>query len=137
MNNNADMLSKAEQIARKSHHGQYRRDGRTPYIKHVETVVSKVNSVDEKTVAWLHDVIEDTDVTAKDLLDAGFDAKIVHAVTLLTKTEGYDYIEYMRAIKVNPLAKAVKIADMQSNLADSPTKKQIERYSSGILYLKT
>lgn len=98
-------------------------------------MVSRVNSVEEKIVAWLHDVIEDTTVTAKDLLERGFSQRIVDAVVLLTKTEGYDYIEYMRAIKLNALARVVKIADMRSNLADTPTKNQIKRYTNGILYL--
>lgn len=131
------MLIKMEQLARKAHANQFRRDNTTPYIKHVENVASRVNNDEEKIVAWGHDLIEDTDVTAKDLLDMGFDSHIVKAIELLTKTEGYDYIEYMRNIKLNSLAKAVKIADMRSNLADTPTRKQIERYSNGILYLST
>lgn len=131
------MLAKAEEVARKAHKNQFRRDKITPYIKHVESVVSRLKSDEEKTVAWLHDVVEDTDVTLEDLIEMGFDNNIVKAVELVTKTEGYDYIEYMRNIKVNPLAKAVKIADMRSNLADTPTKKQINRYSDAILYLST
>ncbi len=132
-----EQLAKAEIVARKAHEGQYRRDGVTPYIKHVEAVVSRVSTPQEKIVAWLHDVIEDTNVTKEDLLDMGFDGQIVKAVVLLTKTEGYDLQKYLEAIKANPLAKMVKVADMRSNLADSPTKKQIERYSNGILYLTT
>lgn len=132
-----EQLVKAEQVARKAHDGQFRRDKITPYIKHVEAVVSRVSSVDEKIVAWLHDVVEDTSVTAQDLLQMGFDRAIVDAVVLLTKTEGYDLQKYLEAIKANPLAKAVKIADMRSNLADTPTKKQRERYSDGILFLTT
>lgn len=131
------MLIKAEEVARNAHLTQFRRDKVTPYIKHVESVVDKVKNDDEKIVAWLHDVIEDTPTTSKDLLDMGFDKDIVSAVELLTKTEGYDYIEYMRNIKLNKLARTVKIADMRANLADTPTKKQIERYSNGILYLTT
>ncbi len=131
------MLVKAEEVARKAHQAQFRRDRITPYIKHVESVVSRVNTDEEKIVAWLHDVPEDTPTTSKDLLDMGFDKDIIHAVELLTKTEGYDYIEYMRKIKLNKLARTVKIADMRANLADTPTKKQIERYSNGILYLTT
>jgi (p)ppGpp synthase/HD superfamily hydrolase len=132
-----EQLVKAEQVARKAHEGQYRRDGITPYIKHVEAVVSRVSSVDEKIVAWLHDVVEDTSVTAKDLIEMGFDRALIDAVVLLTKTEGYDLQNYLEAIKRNPVAKAVKIADMRANLADTPTKKQRERYSNGILFLTT
>lgn len=130
-----EMLLKAEEVSRQAHSKQYRFDKKTPYIKHVEDVVKRVSSTDEKIVAWLHDVVEDTEITSDDLLNMGFDKSLIEAVVLLTKTEGYDYIEYMREIKRNPLAKAVKLADMRSNLADTPTKKQIERYTNGILYL--
>ena len=132
-----EQLKKAEEVARQAHSGQFRRDGITPYIKHVEAVAGRVSSDDERIVAWLHDVVEDTNVTAKDLVEMGFDKPIVDAVVLLTKTEGYDLQTYLAAIKANSLAKAVKIADMRSNLADTPTKKQRERYSNGILYLTT
>ena len=132
---NEEMLVKAEEVARKAHNGQFRFDKKTPYIKHVEDVMCRVDNIQEKIVAALHDTIEDSDVTEQSLLDMGFDKKIVDAVVLLTKTEGYDYINYMRSIKLNPLAKAVKIADMRANLADTPTKNQIKRYSDGILYL--
>lgn len=130
-------LFKAEEVAREAHRGQTRRDGSTPYIKHVEAVVSRVNGESEKTVAWLHDVPEDTNVTVSELTNMGFDHQIVNAVMLLTKEAGYDLDEYLKAIKANPLAKAVKIADMRSNLADTPTKRQRERYSDGILFLTT
>jgi len=132
-----EQLVKAEDVARKAHDGQHRRDGSTPYIKHVEAVVSRVTGESEKTVAWLHDVVEDTDITQAHLLEMGFDVQIVNAVMLLTKYVGYDPKKYLDDIKQNRLAKAVKIADMRSNLADSPTRKQIERYSNGILFLTT
>jgi (p)ppGpp synthase/HD superfamily hydrolase len=132
-----NMLKLAENVARDAHTGQYRRDGITPYIKHVEAVVERLHSDDEKIVGWLHDTVEDTDVTLQELRELGFAAHIIEAVRLLTKTEGYDLQKYLEAIKANPLAKAVKIADMRSNLADTPTKKQRERYSNGILYLTT
>lgn len=131
------MLIKAEELARKAHSNQFRRDNITPYIKHVESVVDRVSNADEKIVAWLHDVAEDTPFTVKDLLNLGFDQDIIKAVELLTKTTGYDYIEYMKNIKLNKLARVVKIADMRSNLSDTPTQRQIKRYSNGILYLFT
>lgn len=132
-----EMLIKAEELARKAHSNQFRRDNITPYIKHVESVVDRVSNADEKIVAWLHDVAEDTPFTVKDLLNLGFDQDIIKAVELLTKTTGYDYIEYMKNIKLNKLARVVKIADMRSNLSDTPTQRQIKRYSNGILYLFT
>ena len=132
-----EQLVKAEAVARQAHKGITRRDKITPYIKHVEAVVAKLQTTEQKIVGWLHDVIEDTSTTAQDLLDMGFDKNLIDAVVLVTKEEGYDYNEYMQRIKANPLAKAVKIADMRANLADTPSKNQIKRYSDGILYLTT
>ena len=130
-----EMLKLAEKTARQFHAGQYRRDGITPYIKHVEDVVERLHTPEEKIVGFCHDLLEDTPVTAKDLLNIEIDEKLVDAVVLLTKTPGYDYNEYMRKIKSNPLARAVKLADMRANMADTPTKNQVKRYLDGILYL--
>ncbi len=132
-----EQLVKIEAIARERFRGIYRRDGITPYIKHVEDVASRVHSIEEKIVAWGHDLIEDTKTTAEELLEMGFSKHLVEAIVLLTKVEGYDLQKYLEAIKRNPLARAVKLADMRSNLADTPTKNQIKRYSDGILYLTT
>lgn len=132
-----EQLSLAEALAKKKHKGQFRRDGITPYLRHVDDVADRVHTTEEKIVARLHDIIEDTDTTKNDLLLMGFSPKFVDAVVLLTKHDGYVYEDYMKAIKANPLAKVVKIADMRANLADSPTKNQIRRYSDGILYLTT
>lgn len=127
----------AERIARQAHEGQFRRDGTTPYVKHPEAVASRVESEDAKAVAWLHDVIEDTDVDASSLLDAGVPNPVVEAVTLLTKSPDVPYEDYLKRIQKNPLARYVKIADMLSNLADSPSEKQIVKYAKGLLILHT
>ena len=132
-----EQLLKIEELATLKHGKQYRRDGITPYIKHVQAVVDRLHNIKGKIAGWGHYLIEDTDVTAQDLLDMGIDKDIVEAIVRVTKEEGYDYQQYMARINANPLAKAVKIADMRANLADTPTKTQIERYSDGILYLMT
>jgi len=125
----------AENIAREAHEGQTRRDGETPYITHPEAVASRVDSPDLKVIAWLHDVIEDTPLTAKDLIDKGIKEDHVEAVLLLTKKKGVPNIEYWGLIKENPLARKVKVADMLTNLADDPTDHQIENYAKGLEYL--
>ncbi len=62
----------AENIARKVHQGQFRRDGITPYIVHPERVARRLSEDSEaQAVAWLHDVLEDTGVSEKFLIDAG------------------------------------------------------------------
>ena len=83
----------------------------------------------------LHDVLEDTKTTAHDLLNAGIDEDVVVAVQILTKHPSRSYDEYLKLVKLNDLARHVKIADMLSNLSDSPTIKQIRKYATGLLFL--
>ena len=126
----------AENIARKAHQGQYRKDGITPYITHPERVADRLSTdTDAQTVAWLHDVLEDTGVSEASLIAAGIAENIVLAVTLLTKSDGIDYEDYLIKVRDNDLALKVKIEDMLDNLLDSPTKKQIVKYARGLLIL--
>jgi (p)ppGpp synthase/HD superfamily hydrolase len=124
-------------IALSAHANQYRRNGYTPYIEHPYAVADRVEHLGYKyiCVALLHDVLEDTKVTANDLLAAGVEEDIVVAVQLLTKHPSCSYDEYLKLVKFNNLACHVKIADMLSNLADSPTNKQIRKYATGLLFL--
>lgn len=132
-----EQLNKAIEIAKKAHDGQYRRDGVTPYYNHVEAVMQRASKYGIKysIVAALHDIIEDTKVTAADLFYEGFDADIIIAVELLTKKENVSYFDYLKQIKNNELAKRVKIADMISNLSDDPTDGQVYKYSRGLNFL--
>jgi (p)ppGpp synthase/HD superfamily hydrolase len=131
----AALVAAAEQIARNAHSGQYRRDGITPYIVHPESVASRVNTAEEKATAWLHDVLEDTSVTQEDLLSSGIPENVITAVVTMTKIAGISYTDYLVNVKENPIARVVKIADMNSNLADTPTPKQIAKYSEGLKFL--
>jgi len=130
-------IDKARLIAISAHSGQFRRDGKTPYIEHPYAVADRVEHLGYKyiCVALLHDVLEDTKVTAHDLLTAGIQEDIVAAVQILTKHPSRNYDEYIKLVKFNNLACHVKIADMLSNLADSPTNKQIHKYAHGLLFL--
>jgi (p)ppGpp synthase/HD superfamily hydrolase len=128
----------AREIATLAHRGQYRRDGITAYIHHPEAVVERVRHLgdDYMAVAWLHDVLEDTDYTVEMMLDKGIQPHIIEAVQLLSKTDiSLGYLDYLRKLKANSLARWVKIADMISNLADNPTPKQIKKYAQGLLFL--
>jgi (p)ppGpp synthase/HD superfamily hydrolase len=122
-------------IATQAHYGQFRRDGVTPYIAHPEAVAGRLTTFDEKAVAWLHDVIEDTSIQGFQLLNKGVPARIVGAVVDITKYPGESITIYYERVKKNPLAKAVKIEDMLHNLSDTPTKKQIIKYAKGLLFL--
>ena len=139
--------SLAQKIARRKHAGQTRRDRVTPYIIHIERVAHRASSlarcvpsigVDCADAAWLHDVLEDTDTTARELIQLGVRRSVVDAVVLLTKPpKGSEFsLEYyLEKIRDNDIARTVKIADMIDNLADDPTPAQMNRYVRGISYL--
>ena len=139
-----NMMSKLElayAIALAAHKGQVDKVG-VDYINHPLTVSKNCNTENEKIVALLHDVLEDTLVTKEDLLQF-FDTEIVEAVCLLTHKEEDSYMDYLAKIKANPLAKAVKIQDLKHNMdlsrIPNPTEKDFERnenkYKPALNYL--
>jgi len=134
----SDFVERAAAIAKEAHSGQFRRDGTTPYILHPQAVVSRVaGDLFAEAVAWLHDVLEDTPVTVEMLRSQQIPEEVIEAVSMLTKPDGVDYEQYLQAIKSNPLAKKVKIADMLSNLSDQPSEKQMLKYARGLTILLT
>ena len=140
---NKSQATKAHEVAKKAHFGQTDRAG-IDYIKHPETVASFVATDEEKAVAYLHDVIEDTSLTLLDLKKEGFSKNIIEAVDILTKKKGQDYQSYLNLVKTNELTRVVKLADLRHNsdLTRLPliTEKDLERnkkYSSAITFLNT
>ena len=123
-----------EQIARRAHANQFRRDGVTPYIEHPAAVAAWLSGNDDDTIAtaWLHDVIEDTAENGVTLRAAGVSENVIRAVMALTKHPGQEYDEYIKNVKKNPMARKVKIADMINNLCDMPTSAQIKKYNRGL-----
>lgn len=134
---------KAYEIAKKAHLGQIDKAGED-YIKHPEKVASFVNSDEEKAVAYLHDVIEDTELTLEDLREYGFSEEVLEAVDVITKKKGQDYQTYLNSVKENKLARVVKLADLRHN-SDltrliNITEKDIERkekYQKAIDFLNS
>src|SRR5579883_2608932 len=131
-----ELVSTAAAIARRAHAGQFRRDGKTPYIQHPEAVARRLaGDTKSEAVAWLHDVLEDTEISPEELLAHGLPLDVVSAVVALTREKSVPYEDYLRGVKENAIAKKVKIADIVSNLADSPTDQQIAKYAKALLYL--
>jgi len=120
-----ELTKKAMQIAYDAHHGQKDKFG-TPYIFHPMHLAEQMATEYTCCAALLHDTVEDTDVTLEDLRAAGMPPAVVFAVQLLTHDPEVDYFDYVRAIKANPIAKAVKLADLDHNSDLS----RIERVSS-------
>jgi (p)ppGpp synthase/HD superfamily hydrolase len=108
----------AIEIAFKAHDNQYDKIG-LPYILHPMAVSGAFNrdELPAKIVAVLHDVLEDTDTTASDLLVAGIDLGLVEAVIAITKKKDEILGNYYIRVKRNPLALAVKLRDIRHNLS--------------------
>ena len=105
----------AQSIAVSAHKGQVDKAGK-PYIMHPAHVAASVQGDAAKAVAWLHDVVEDTPLTFADLV---------------------------RSLKTNPLARAVKLADLRHNsdLSRLPRitekdQRRAEKYAKAIAVLE-
>ena len=86
-----------------------------PYVFHPFHLAEQMNTEETTIVALLHDLVEDTDYTIEDLVDMGFDKSITDAIALMTHADNVAYMDYVRAIKDNPIAKTVKLADLKHN----------------------
>ena len=106
--------------------------GGKPYIEHLLFVANKMESEGEKIVALLHDIVEDIEgITLETLKQMGYSENIVKAVDAMTKRKGEDYEEYLKRVKQNPIARKVKLADLEHNMdlsrIENPTEKDYER----------
>ena len=111
------MFERAINLATHAHAGQTDKAG-MPYILHPLAVAAAVqNDPCARIVAVLHDVLEDTDTTAEDLLGAGISPLVVDGVIAITKVRGEAYSVYIDRILDNQLAKKVKVADIRHNMS--------------------
>lgn len=108
-------IQRAETRAADAHRGQVDKAGR-PYIEHPERVVGHlVNpTADEVVVAWMHDVVEDTDVTLQGV-ENEFGPTVAAAVNAITRREEEAHSDYYARVKANPIALNVKAADLADN----------------------
>ncbi len=125
-------LAHAIDIATQAHRGQVDKVGR-PYFEHCRRVSKAVEALDEKIVAYLHDVVEKGGWTFDRLREAGFGTHIVAAVDALTRRENESERSLVRRAVSNPLARPVKWADLIDNrrqalMAGKPT----EKYDEGL-----
>ena len=110
----SELVNKAIDIAYKAHHGQKDKAGR-PYIVHVLHVAEQMDDEVSTCVALLHDTVEDTNITLEDLRE-DFPNEVVEAVRVLTHEDDTDYFSYIQEVKRNPIARKVKLADLEHNL---------------------
>lgn len=109
-----EVFETALEIAIKAHKGQVDKNG-AAYITHPLAVAAQLDTLELKTIALLHDTIEDTDVTAEYLIERGIPKELVEVVQLLTKPEDEAYESYLKRVRKNPMAKTVKLADLAHN----------------------
>ena len=107
------LTNAAMKLAYRAHQGQTDKSG-IPYIFHPMHLAEQMDDEFSCCVALLHDVVEDTDVTMEEL-KAIFPPEVTDAVALMTHAYGVDYFDYVRAIKANPIARKVKLADLAHN----------------------
>jgi len=134
-------LDKALEIAVNAHAGQKDKVGQ-PYILHPLRIMIRMDGDAERIVAVLHDVIEDSALTLDDLKQAGFSDLILEAVDCLTRREGEDYEAYVERSSRSPLARNVKIADLEDNMnlrrlhhLAEQDKARMERYQKAYRFL--
>lgn len=97
-----------------AHAGQLDKAG-LPYVNHPLHLAEQMTTEDETCVALLHDVMEDCGATSEDLLALGVSPEALAAVQLLTHKDGVPYLDYVRAVGENPIARRVKVADLRHN----------------------
>ena len=107
------LTGKAMKLAYKAHHGQFDYNG-IPYIFHPIHLAEQMDDEISCCAALLHDVVEDTDITTEEL-SREFPPEVIDAVKLLTHDDTTPYFDYVRAIKANPIARKVKLADLTHN----------------------
>jgi len=133
---------KALKLCFDAHKDQIDKSG-LPYVFHPFHLAEQMKDEDTTIVALLHDVVEDTEYTLDDIRTMGFSDSVIAALALLTHDENTEYMEYVTAIKKNPIATAVKLADLRHNsdlsrldTVDEKAEKRRGKYLAAIELLR-
>ena len=133
-----DATKKAMKLCFQAHKDQTDKSG-IPYVFHPIHLAEQMKDEDTTVVALLHDVVEDTTYTPEDLAAMGFNDRVIAAIRLMTHDENIPYMEYIAKIKENPIAKAVKLADLAHNsdttrldTVDAKAAARIKKYERAI-----
>lgn len=133
---------KALKLCFEAHKDQVDKSG-LPYVFHPFHLAEQMQDEDTTVVALLHDVAEDTELTLDRIAELDFGEKVMTALALLTHAKGVPYMDYVRAIKPNPIARTVKLADLRHNSdlsrLDEMTEKALlrrEKYLKAIAFLE-
>ena len=132
------MTKKAMRLSFEAHKNQVDKSG-MPYVYHPFHLAEQMETEETVIVALLHDVVEDTDYTLDDIRAMGFPDSVVKALALMTHDKSVPYMDYVAKIKSNPIAKAVKLADLKHNsdlsrldIIDEKALKRVEKYAAAM-----
>ena len=132
---------KALRLCFEAHKNQVDKGG-SPYVFHPFHLAEQMKDESSTIVALLHDVVEDTDYTFADLRHMGFESEVIEELRLMTHDENIPYMEYIEKIRENPIARAVKLADLKHNsdltrldAVDERILERKEKYSRAIRLL--
>ncbi|MBQ9048910.1 MAG: GTP pyrophosphokinase [Solobacterium sp.] len=137
-----DQTKRALRLAYKAHEGQTDRSG-LPYIFHPYHLAEQMPDEECTVAALLHDVVEDTDYTFEDLEAHGFPPASIEALHLLTHDPAVPYMEYIKPIRNNRIARTVKLADLHHNSditrlkeVTEKDRERLRKYADAIRYLE-
>ena len=137
-----DLTKKAMKLCFEAHKNQVDKSG-MPYVFHPFHLAEQMTDELTTVTALLHDVVEDTPYTFADLRQMGFPEDVMAALTLLTHVDAEPYMDYVRRLKDNPIARAVKLADLRHNSdltrlnrIDERALARVEKYRAAIQLLE-
>ncbi len=138
-----EQTNKAMRLSYLAHQGQLDKSG-LPYVFHPLHLAEQMPDEDSTVAALLHDVVEDTAYTLEDLRAMDFPPRALEAVALLTHDPAEPYLDYVARVKENPVARAVKLADLRHNSDRSRlpqlTEKdlaRLEKYAAALRLLES
>ena len=133
-----DMTKKALKLSFEAHKDQVDKSG-IPYVYHPFHLAEQMKDENTTIVALLHDVVEDTDTTIEDIRKMGFSDSVCQALALMTHNGNMPYMDYVKRLKVNPIARTVKLADLRHNsdltrldAVEEKDLKRVEKYKAAM-----
>ena len=108
------LTKKALKLCFDTHKDQVDKSG-MPYVFHPFHLAEQMDDEMSTVCALLHDVVEDSEMTFDGLSDMGFPSEVIEVLRLLTHEDEVPYMDYVKNISLNPIAKKVKIADLLHN----------------------
>ena len=137
-----ELTKKALKLCYAAHRDQVDKSG-MPYVFHPLHLAEQMDDEDSIVAALLHDVVEDTEYTLRDLEALGFPPQVLEAVGMMTHDPAVPYLEYAAKLRDNPVARTVKLADLRHNsdlsrldTVDEKALRRVEKYKQAIRILE-